>query len=361
MTLRVAIDGRALVGNRTGIGVHAAEIAARLAFEIPPVIASHAEIADREGLASCRFVVDRAPNGVVWQQLILPRVVAREECDILWGPHATLPLSLSIPAIVSIHDLTSITMPHRHRLRTIFSFNTFIRASLEKASKIAAVSRLAADEVIRGFGIAPSKIEIVPNGVSEFFSPGASRNDGEPFVLYTGTLEPRKGIGELLAAWSSLPGKKPKLVIAGDPGWGVSPLLRRYRDAIAAGSIEVLGFVGREKLRELYRTCSVFVYPSHFEGFGLPPLEAMACGAPVVATRGGAIPDTLGDAALLVAPGDANALRAAIASVLADAPLARDLTALGFERAGRYRWDTSAAMMRELLREAFGHGAAHRG
>lgn len=354
MTLRVAIDGRALVGNRTGIGVHAAEIASRLGVDTPPVIASHAEIADRSGLESCRFVVDRAPNGVVWQQLILPRVVVREECDVLWGPHATLPMSLSIPAVVSIHDLTSITMPHRHRLRTILSFNTFIRRSLEMASKIAAVSRLAADEVIRGFGIAPSKIEIVPNGVSEYFTPGESRGDKEPFILYTGTLEPRKGIGELLEAWSSLPGRRPKLVLAGDLGWGTSPLLRRYRDSIEEGAIEALGFVTREKLRELYRSCTVFVYPSHFEGFGLPPLEAMACGAPVVAARGGAIPDTLGDAALLVPAGDAAALRAAITRVLTDAPFAQDLTALGFGRASQYRWDTSAARMHELLREASG-------
>lgn len=352
MTLRVAIDGRALVGNRTGIGVHAAEIASRLGFGVPPVIASHAEIADRSGLESCRFVVDRSPNGVLWQQLVLPRVVVREECDVLWGPHATLPTSLAIPAVVSIHDLTSIKMPHRHRLRTILSFNTFIRRSLEMASRIAAVSRLAADEVIRGFGIAPSKIEIVPNGVSDYFTPDETRGSIEPFILYTGTLEPRKGIGELLAAWSSLPGRRPKLVLAGDPGWGTSPLLRRYRDAIASGDIDVRGFVDRQTLRALYRDCALFVYPSHFEGFGLPPLEAMACGAPVVAARGGAIPDTVGNAALLVAPGDADALRAAIARVLTDPALATDLTSRGRARAALFRWETSAARMAELLRVA---------
>ena len=358
MTLPVAIDGRALVGNRTGIGVHAAEIASRLGVEPPPLIASHSEITDREGLESCSFVVDRAPNGVLWQQAILPRVIVREGCDVLWGPHATLPMSLTIPAVVSIHDLTSITMPHRHRLRTILSFNTFIRRSLEMASKIAAVSRLAADEVIRGFGIAPSKIEIVPNGVGDYFTPGGNRADAEPFILYVGTFEPRKGIGELLAAWSSLPGVRPKLVLAGDPGWGTSPLVRRYRDAIASGRIEVLGFVDRAKLRDLYRSCGVFVYPSHFEGFGLPPLEAMACGAPVVAARGGALPDTVGDAALLVAPGDADGLRDAIARILRDESLARDLSARGIARARLFRWDTSAARMAELLREAATRTAA---
>ncbi|MBI2213831.1 MAG: glycosyltransferase family 4 protein [Acidobacteria bacterium] len=352
MTLRVAIDGRALVGNRTGIGVHAAEIAARLGEDVERIVASHAAIDDRSGLEACDFVVDPAPNGVVWQQLILPRVVKREGCDVVWGPHATLPLSLETPAVVSIHDLTSITMPHRHRLRTILSFNTFIRASLDKAARIAAVSRLAADEVIRGFGIASRKIEIIPNGVSDYFTPGEAREDRESFILYTGTLEPRKGIGELLAAWSSLPGARPKLVLAGDPGWGTSPFLRRYRDAIASGAVEVLGFVDRSRLRELYRSCALFVYPSHYEGFGLPPLEAMACGAPVVASRGGAIPDTVGDAALLVAPGDGDALREAIARVLSDASLASDLTARGLARAHQFRWETSAARMTELLRAA---------
>ena len=114
--------------------------------------------------------------------------------------------------------------------------------------------------------------------------------------------------------------------------------------------VELTGFVTRERLRELYRRARLFVYPSRYEGFGIPPLEAMACGAPVVATRTGAIPDFAGGGvALLVPPGDRNALRDAIVRALADAPLRRDLGARGVERARDYRWDGSAALMTELL------------
>ena len=132
--MRLLIDGRALVGNRTGIGVHTAEIAQRL--DVDTLIASHAEITNREGLERCTFRVDRTPLGVAWQQRTLPRI----EADVLWGPHGTLPLTWKKPSVVTVHDFTSITMPGRHRLKTILSFNLFIGRSLEMASRVACVS-----------------------------------------------------------------------------------------------------------------------------------------------------------------------------------------------------------------------------
>jgi glycosyltransferase involved in cell wall biosynthesis len=333
--MQLVIDGRPLVGNRTGIGVHTAEIARRLGLEPPPLIASHAEIANREGLEHCAFRVDPTPLGVLWQQVRLPRI----EGDVLWGPHGTLPVTGRIPAVATVHDFTSITMPGRHRLRTILSFNLFIGASLEKAARVACVSRAVADEAMRGFGVPPSKIEIVPNGVSELFTPGGEEGD---FILYAGTLEPRKGIDVLLSAWSSLPVPRPRLVLCGDAGW---------RTRVPEG-IEVTGYVTRERLRELYRGARAFVYPSRYEGFGIPPLEAMACGAPVIATRTGAIPEFAGDAALLVDPGDRNALRAALIRLLGDAELRRELRARGPERARAWTWDRGATTMRALIEEA---------
>src|SRR5688500_11908265 len=106
--LRVAIDGRALVGNRTGIGVHTAEIASRLTVEPPPLIAAHAQITDREAIEHCRFAVDPAPFGLWWQLSLLPRVIERENCEVLWGPHGTIPPGLKVPSVISVHDLTSI-------------------------------------------------------------------------------------------------------------------------------------------------------------------------------------------------------------------------------------------------------------
>jgi glycosyltransferase involved in cell wall biosynthesis len=335
--MRLLIDGRPLVGNRTGIGVHTAEIARRLDVEPPPLIASHAEIVDREGLERCTFRVDRMPLGVAWQQWTLPKI----DGDVLWGPHGTLPLTWRKPAIATVHDFTSITMPGRHRLKTILSFNLFIGRSLEQASRIACVSRAIADETMRGFGVAPAKIEIVPNGVDAFFSPGESTTEGD-YILFTGTLEPRKGVHDLIAVWWSLPSPRPRLVLCGDAGWKMR--LPRAMD------LEVTGYVTRERLRELYRGARVFVYPSRYEGFGIPPLEAMACGAPTIATRTGAIPEFAEGAALLVEPGDLDALRAALVRVFEDATLRRELRTLGPERAKLWSWDRSAQTMTELIR-----------
>jgi glycosyltransferase involved in cell wall biosynthesis len=334
--LNIVIDGRALVGNRTGIGVHTAEIARRLGVDPPPLIATHAPIDDRADLANCRFRVDRMPLGVLWQQIVLPRI----DAEVLWAPHTTLPLLGRTPAVVSLHDFTTLTMPFRHELSTLASFNVFIGRSLQRANKIAAVSRAVADEARRWFGVSARQMEVIPNGVDDFFSPDdAPRGD---FILFAGTIEPRKGIHDLLSAWSSLPEPRPRLVIAGGRGWRV-----RLPD-----NVEVTGFVTRERLRELYRTARLFVYPSRSEGFGIPPLEAMACGAPVVATRVGAIPEYGDGAAMLVDPGDAGALRAAMLRLLRDAPLRDELRARGLAVAREYTWERSAARMTELLAEA---------
>ena len=337
-SLNVVIDGRPLVGNRTGIGVHTAEIARRLPFDPPPLIASHASIDHRDGIERCRFRVDRYPLGVLWQQLALPRI----DGDVVWGPHGTLPVALRKPSVVTLHDFTSISMPGHHELSTILSFNLFIGRSLEMANRVAAVSRAVADEAMRRFGIAASKIEIVPNGVDEFFSPGSDAE--RDYVLFVGTLEPRKGLSDLVTAWSSLPEPRPRLVLCGDRGW-------RTRVAAVAG-IEWTGFVSRERLRELYRGALMFVYPSRYEGFGIPPLEALACGAPVIATRTGAIPEYAGDAALLVESGDGDALRQSMLRLSRDRSLRDDLRTRGPERARLYRWDASANTMAGLLREA---------
>jgi len=336
--VNVTIDARALVGNRTGIGVHTAEIARRLGVDPPPLLASHAEIADKSGLEACRFRVDPMLLGVVWQQLVLPRLGG----DVVWGPHGTLPIATRVPGVVTLHDFTSLTAPGRHKLKTIASFNLFIGRSLEKAARVAAVSRATADQAMRWFGVPASKIALVPNGVDEFFSPGGEEED---CILFAGTLEPRKGIDDLFAVYETLPEPRPRLVLCGDRGWGPAP--RPLRPAPS-----FTGYVSREQLRDLYRRAKIFVYPSRAEGFGIPPLEAMACGAPVVATRVGAIPEFAGDAALLVDPGDRDGLRDAMARLLRDPALRRELRARGPERAKRYRWETSAATMTRLLEDA---------
>jgi alpha-1,3-rhamnosyl/mannosyltransferase len=338
MQLEIVIDGRPLVGHRTGIGVHTAEIAQRLGVEPPPLIASHAEIADRTGIENLRFRVDPSPLGILWQQT---RLASIADGAVLWGPHGTLPLSLRTPSVVTIHDFTSITMPHRHRIQTLLSFNLTFGRSLEIATRGAAVSRRVAEETMRGFGVPASRIELVPNGVDGYFSPSGAEND---YLLYTGTIEPRKGIADLLAVWESLPAPRPRLLLAGSSGWATAVPPRE--------GIVVLGFVSRERLRDLYRHARAFIYPSHYEGFGIPPLEAMACGAPVIATRTGAIAE-YGDGVIeLFDPGDRDALRSHLVRLLGSPARRDELRRAGPLRAALFGWERSAATMTALLAAA---------
>lgn len=351
MSRRLVVDGRPLVGERTGIGVHTAEIVSRLeGFDV--VIGSHAPIADTSGIESSRFRVDRYPLGVLWQQFGLPRVAREEKAEVLWGPHGTLPWTVKLPAVITIHDLTSIHMAHHHRLKTLLSFNPMIHHSVETAAAIVAVSRHTADALVRGFDVRAERIEVIPNGVSEFFSPGEGDDSiGASYILYAGALEPRKGIGDLIEAWSGLK-SRPKLVLAGAAGWKNASIHRRAARWIETGEIVVTGYVSRERLRALYRGATLFVYPSHFEGFGIPVLEAMACGAPVVTTSGGALPEIADNAAIVVPPADPESLQHAIHTLLTSRGQWEELRARGLERVKQFSWDTSAARFSEVLNRA---------
>lgn len=347
----VGVDARALAGNRTGIGVHTAEIASRLPEKV--VLFSHRPIEDRSTISGLELRVGTLSPGVAWQQLRLPKMLAAAGCDVLWGPHSTLPWNLRIPAVVSLHDFTSITMPLRHRFKTIASFNTLIGWSLGRADEVAAVSRFTADAAMRGFGVPASKITIVPNGVDHpFFSaPGGGDRVGRPYVLSVGTLEPRKGIGTLLAAWRSMRAK-PLLVVAGDPGWGESRLRRELEAEAREGNVQLRGFVDRDELRDLYQHALAFVYPARGEGFGLPPLEAMASGCPVIAADSGAVPEVTADAALLFRPDDIRALRRALDELLARGSDRDARVERGRERARAFDWGHSARAMHQLFEKA---------
>jgi len=349
--LRITIDGRPLVGNRTGIGVMTAEIVGRLESIPRPLIASHRSIEVRDEIEQCRFAVHDAPFGVVWQQVHLSRYLDRENTDVFWAPHGTLPFRCSVPSVATIHDLTSITMPHRHRWKTILSFNMMISRSLASATRITSISTTVADEVMRGFGIPANRIEVVPLGVSPFFSPSDTEPGTLPFgleprsyLLFVGTIEPRKGIDDLLEAWK-MAKTGLRLVVSGGEGWGSK---RLRRNLLSAGAL-LTGYVDRDQQRELYRHASAFVLPSHYEGFGLPVLEAMACGTPVIASRGGALPEVVGDAGFLVDPGRPDELCQAIRILLGDADLQADLRQKGLDRARSATWERTAELMMDQL------------
>jgi glycosyltransferase involved in cell wall biosynthesis len=371
---RVAIDLRALVPRPTGIGVYTRSLAAALAHRggMRYLGVAHRPPRGAAELAAAGVEIEHqaAPLGVVWQQLLLPRRLRRGDVDLLWSPLLTVPLHCPVPSVVTVHDLTVLLMPEAHRLKVRLSLLPFLGASLRGASRLVTLSRATAADLAFHFPGSAGRVRVVYPGVDPEFRPGtaeeiaATREElGAPrgYLLYAGTLEPRKNVGALLDAWEALSADDPRfppLVLAGPYGWGSRGLARRIARLAAAGAaaggprLAALGHLERERLVRVFQAASLFVYPSLYEGFGLPPAEALACGVPAVVLDTSSLPEVVGDAGVLVAPGDSAALAAALARLVADPARAADLAGRAVAQACRFRWERAAAEMEEVFREA---------
>jgi glycosyltransferase involved in cell wall biosynthesis len=233
--------------------------------------------------------------------------------------------------------------------RDRFVFRTMVPRSVRRADRVLAVSEWTKRDLIERYGIPDQKIVVTPNGVDSLFGPDGARRDGEPYALFVGTLQPRKDPLAALEA-IALAGGDLRLVLVG-PDKGSGEEARRTASKLGLnGRVEFAGHVDKEELAELYRSAACLVFPSRYEGFGLPVVEAMASGTPVVATAAGSIPEIAGDAAVLVEPGDPVALAGGIERAIADR---ERLVPAGLARAKRYSWAETArrtlAVYLELL------------
>jgi glycosyltransferase involved in cell wall biosynthesis len=310
-------------------------------------------------------VVERAPGRrparLVWEQLVLPKVVRDLDVDVHHGPHYTMPERASVPKVVTVHDLTFFEHPEWHERTKAPFFRRAIRVAARRADAIVCVSRVTAERLAAL--LAPkATVRVVPHGVDHArFRPEADDDDEAalaalglqpPYVAFMGTLEPRKDVPTLVRAFDRLAGNRPELSLAigGLDGWGVSAV----EDAIGAAAhrdrIKRLGYVPEPALPALLRRAAAVAYPSLDEGFGLPALEALACGAPLVTTEGTAMAEVTGDAALLVAPGRADQLAEALDAAVAGGPANDERRRRGLERAAAYTWEASAAAHAEVYR-----------
>ncbi|HUF77771.1 MAG TPA: glycosyltransferase family 1 protein [Thermoanaerobaculia bacterium] len=378
----VAVDLRALVPEATGIGVYTRELLRGLAGRggFSYLGLAHREPRGAIDLAALGVRLEHQPSplGVLWQQLSLPRRLARGrdrgEIDLLWSPLQTLPARCPVPAVVTVHDLTVLLMPEAHRSKVRWSQVPFLERSLVAARRVVAVSAATANDLRFHFPEAfrdPAKLRVIHHGVAPVFRPAVAderesirRELGFPrgYLLYAGTLEPRKNVEGVLEAWLALRSSDPAapaLVLAGGYGWRSRPLMRRIeavvRADVAAGrerSLAVLGRVAEGELARLYRAATVFVYPSFYEGFGMPVAEAMASGVPVITSDRSSLPEVAGEAALQVRPEDPAQVLGALVKLLANPALAQDLAQKGLERARTFRWEKAATEMEEVFREA---------
>jgi glycosyltransferase involved in cell wall biosynthesis len=288
---------------------------------------------------------------------ILPYFLHKGKFDIIHGltPWSHF-FSFGAKKVITVHDLTGLLFPQFHILREHIKYRIFLSNSIGRADRIIAVSKNTANDLERHLGIPKEKISVVYEGIDHsLYSPvrdeGQLRQAREKyslpagFILYVGNIEPRKNIPALLKAFSKIRAAHPGLwlVIAGKKGWKYREIFKMMeRDSELSLNVKFIDYVEERHLPALYSLASVFVYPSLYEGFGLPPLEAMACGVPVVASSASSVPEVVGAAALLVDPKDADSIADAVIRILKDKKLAAELSRRGPERAKMFDWEKTA-------------------
>lgn len=308
---------------------------------------------------------------IAWEQSALPLELARRGDDLIHGLVNVVPLAATVPAIVTVHDLSFVRTPDALPALKRTYLTALCRCSVNKARHVIAVSQQTADDMMRYFETPAAKIKVVYNGVGEEFSPvsaeGAAqhaawcteRGLSERFLLYLGTLEPRKNLPLLLRAYArwrvstSSDNNDIKLVIAGGKGWFYAEIFTLTQELGLADSVLFPGFIPGAELSQWYRAALAFVYPSRFEGFGLPVLEAMASGTPVITSQAPSLLEVASDAALTVPTESPDALADALELVVSQPALRAELSRRGIARAARFSWRTAALQSAELYDEAF--------
>lgn len=315
-------------------------------------------------------VPEARPARLVWEQTRAPRLAARLAVDVWHGPHYTLPLRLDRAAVVTVHDMTFFDHPEWHERSKVLFFRRMIAASTRRARAIVAVSAHTRDRL--DAVLAPSApVLLAPHGVDHSrFRPAPPGGPADlellagcgirpPYLAFAATLEPRKDVPSLIAAFAALAPDHPdlRLVVAGRDGWGAAEV----REAAAASGVTTRilrpGYLPGDVLAPFFRQAEAVVYPSLEEGFGLPALESLACGAVLVTTAGSAMEEVVGDAAVLVPPGDRAALTAALRDLLADPERRARLRAAGPAQAAPYTWEASVETHLDAYRVAAGVAA----
>lgn len=374
--MRVAIDATPLLGPRSGIGEFVFGLLGALPTKGMAVDAFAVSWRQRHGLRQLlplgvKFVdrpLPARPLQEGWARANFPPIdflIGRH--DIVHGTNFVVPPTQWGKEIVTVHDLTPVHFPEMC-LPQVRRFPDAIRRAIRRGAFVHTPSEAIRAEVIEYFGVNPERVRAIPHGIptDSYSSAGPPSSAlieidlaitrGMRLILATGTIEPRKDYPTLLRAFDQLASdlKDVFLVIAGSRGWGAEEFdatlaSLRYRDRV-----HVLGWVENSDRAWLYEHASIFTYPSKYEGFGLPPLEAMRAGVPTVVTNVAAVREVVGDAALAVPIGDVEAFAGGMSAVLSDASIGERLRSEGLRRVSRYRWDRTGELMRTWYRQVVG-------
>ena len=372
----IGIDGAPLSQIKTGVGHYTFEIARGVASAEPQEnfrVISHLQFADgfEDTPPNLEFV--QAPVNAFtkhWWTIGLPRYIRQNSIELFHGTNYDIPVWGGCATVLSIHDLSALLYPETHVARRVWRTRRRLPLMARKATRIIVPTESVKSEVCEYLRIDPVKVETIRYAPRRCFHPitkSAAQetlkrlNVEDSFILYVGAIEPRKNLLTLVRAFEEIYKNtelRPRLVIAGPTGWLSEELFRYVQNSPVQQRILVTGYLSDEDLRALYSTCAVMCYPAVYEGAGLPPLEAMACGAPVITSDARAIAEMVGDAACLVPAKDYQELASQIVHVVTDAKVRSSLIQRGLLRAGAFSWERTAEATYVLYQRALiAHGA----
>ncbi len=362
---RVAIDARKL--HDFGIGTYIRNLLtglARLDRQTEFVVLCRPPDCARIGALGANFrgVPERSGNYSITEQLLIPLALRRVRAQIFHEPHYVLPPLVPCRSVVTIHDCIHLMFPQYlpNRFAYFYARGSLAAAS-RRADRVLTVSETSRQDIIRLLGVPPDKVTVIYNAIEERFWDEPSEEDRrrvqeryqlhDPFLLYAGNVKPHKNLERLIDAFAVVcaRGLDPlKLIVIGDDISAHAGLRRKVLRYQLHKRIRFLGFQPQDTLAVMYRLASAFVFPSLYEGFGLPPVEAMASGTPVVTSNVSSLAEVAGDAAMLVDPYDPEAIADGIIRVLTDDGLRRDLIARGLRRARSFSWEASVQRIHRI-------------
>lgn len=299
------------------------------------------------------------PARILWEQTAVPVVAARRWFDVLFNPGFTAPLVCGCPQVTVFHDLQHKRHPENFRWFDLPAWNLLLYGSARRSAMLIAVSEATRQDLARYYG---AGARVIGHGVECAVFEVAERRSPEPFVLCVSTLHPHKGLESLLAGFAEFRARCPRyrLVLAGMRGFAAHTIEDRIRALGLADTVEVTGWIPRKDLIDLYRRAAVFVYPSLFEGFGMPVAEAMAAGIPVACSDIEPLREVAGDAALFFPPGDQRGIAQALDQITSDESLRARLSIAARRRATRFTWPEAASRTLAVLEEAASGSRARR-
>jgi len=362
--MKIGLDGISLGGAKTGVGHYTFEVAQQLARMVPDnnfQVVSHIPFCPSaiEDLASAfenLELIQQEVNTFTkhWWTIGLPLYIRQNSLDLFHGTNYDVPIWGRCPTVLTIHDLSLLLYSETHEVRRVRRARRRLPLMARLATAIIVPTQSVKSETCEHLRVSAEKIFVVPEAPRRCFRPmePASARESrrklgveDRFILYVGTIEPRKNLITLVRAFEEIYKNtqfRPQLVIAGQKGWLNEELFRYIDQSKVKNRLLMTGYLGDNELRALYSTCLLMNYPALYEGAGLPPLEAMACGAPVITTNTAAIAEMVGDGARLVFPRDYQVLAQSIVELLTDDQARQALAGLGKRRAAEFTWERAA-------------------